>query len=74
MRLGWQGAANLDMFLFEAGQLDSLVIATATTANVEDRMLSIKPSASYWLVIAAKPGAGLPATYAATLCGASFTP
>jgi hypothetical protein len=72
VRLAWSGAANLDFFIFEAGNATPIWRADATTAGAETEMFSLKPSSNYWLLVGAKPGAGLPATYSATLCGANY--
>lgn len=74
VRLAWTTAANLDFFVFEAGNPGPVWTSTDTTANAETNMFSLKPSSSYWLLVGAKPGTGLPAPYSATLCGAVFTP
>jgi hypothetical protein len=75
VRLTWSGAANLDVYLFEAGNADPALRALATDAGAETRTFSIKPSASYWLLVGALAGGtGLPASYAATLCSATFAP
>ena len=72
VRLGWSGAANLDFYLFEAGTASPVAIANGTAAGTETSTFSLKPSSSYWLLVGAKPGTGLPATYSATLCGANY--
>lgn len=72
VRLGWTGAANLDAYLFEAGNPDPVGLALTTVAGEERTTFSTKPGTAYWLLVGAKPGAGLPASYAATLCGAAF--
>lgn len=77
VRLTWPGTTtNLDFILFEAGNADPVLraIGTATTAP-ELRTFGVKPATSYWLLVGGKAGtAGLPATYTASLCGATFTP
>lgn len=74
LRLAWTGAANLDFFLYEANNLDPVISAVGTTAGSELALHSLKPSTNYWLVVAAETGStGLPASYSATFCGASYT-
>ena len=72
VRLAWSGAANLDFFIFAAGNATPVWRAEGTTANAEAMTFSLKPSTSYWLLVGAKPGAGLPAAYSATLCGTNY--
>ena len=75
VRLAWSGTANLDFFLFEAGNPDPVLRALATTAGTETATFSLKPSTDYWLLVGALAGGtGLPASYAATVCGASYLP
>lgn len=75
VRLGWTGAANLDFHLFEANNPDPVVRALGTEAGLEAATFSVKPNAMYWLSVGAKAGGtGLPAAYAATLCGAAYVP
>ncbi len=74
LMLKWTGAADLNFFLFEANNLEAIVRAIGTTAGSESTVISLKPSTNYWFVVGAKAGStGLPASYSATLCGASFT-
>lgn len=76
VRLSWPTAgANLDWMIFEQNNPDPIVRATTTTTTgLEMKITSVKPSTTYWLWIAAKVGAVVPATYNATLCGATFAP
>jgi hypothetical protein len=77
VRLGWPSAtADLDYFLFEAGVATPIVrVATTASQQPELRTFAVKPGTSYWLLVGAKVGStGLPASYAATMCGAAFTP
>ena len=75
VRLAWPGAANLDFYLFEAGNPDPVLRALATDAGAEAATFSLKPSTDYWLLVGALAGStALPATYAATVCGASYAP
>jgi hypothetical protein len=75
VRLAWTGTANLDFLLFEDGDPTPVLraISTATTSP-EARTFSIKPSSSYWLMVAAKGATGLPKAYAASLCPTHFVP
>ena len=75
VRLAWPGAANLDFYLFEAGNPDPVLRALATGAGAETATFSLKPSTDYWLLVGALAGGtGLPASYSATVCGASYPP
>jgi hypothetical protein len=76
VRLTWPGAtANLDYFVFEENTADPIVRATLVGPAPELTLFPVKPNTAYWLLIGAKVGAtGLPASYGATVCGASFTP
>ncbi len=77
VRLTWPGTTtNLDYRLFEATMTEPVAVAiAAANTGPEVRTFAVKSSTSYWLLVGAKTGtAGLPATYAATLCGATFTP
>lgn len=70
--LKWTGAADLNFYLFEANKIEPIVPAIGTTAGSEIALTSLKPSTNYWLTVGAKPGAGLPASYSATICGAHY--
>ncbi|HTL37991.1 MAG TPA: hypothetical protein VL326_32895 [Kofleriaceae bacterium] len=72
VRLSWTGAADLEFFVFEANNASPIWRATGTTAGAENDFFSLKPNSNYWLTVAANPGAGLPATYSATLCGSNY--
>lgn len=72
VRLAWTGAADLDFYVFEAPSPDPIATAKTTTANAELDMISLQPNHNYWLLVAANPGAGLPASYSATLCGGNY--
>lgn len=76
VRLTWPGTtANLDYILFEANNPQPVMRANATsTTGPEYETFSVKPSASYWLLVGARAGSTVPVTYNATLCGATFTP
>lgn len=73
--LSWDGAANLDFYLFEENTAEPVVRALGADAGREAATFSIKPGTGYWLLVGAKAGGtGLPASYAATLCGGTFAP
>jgi hypothetical protein len=75
VRLAWTGTANLDFLLFEAGDpIPVLRGNTTSTSSPEADTFSIKPSSSYWLMVAAKPGGTLPKAYSASLCPTHFVP
>lgn len=77
VRLTWPGTgANLDYLVFEAGDPSPVFRAIATAPQAPElRTFSVKPNTSYWLLVGAKTGsAGLPVTYAASLCSAAFVP
>ena len=75
VRLDWPTAgADLDWLLFEADNPEPVFRSTdAATSGPELHLTAVKPSASYWLLVGAKAGATVPATYSATLCGARYT-
>jgi hypothetical protein len=72
VRLGWTGGSNLDLYLFEAGSAAPVGFAKSTATDAEIEAFALKPNSNYWLLVGAKPGAGLPAPYSATLCGTSY--
>jgi hypothetical protein len=72
VRLTWSGAADLELYVFEAGNTSPVELALSTTAGAETDLFSLKPNSNYWLTVAANIGAGLPATYSATLCGGNY--
>ena len=73
VRLGWTGAANLDYYVFEVANPDPIATAKTSAANAELTTFSLKPNTNYWLLVgAAAGGTGLPAPYAATLCGGNY--
>ncbi|MBA2543253.1 MAG: hypothetical protein H0V17_26665 [Deltaproteobacteria bacterium] len=75
VKLEWTAAANLDYLLFEASSAEANTRAiTAGNVGPEFKTVSVKPSTAYWLLVGAKVGSALPATYSASLCGAAFTP
>jgi hypothetical protein len=60
---------DVDFFVFEANSAEPLVRATESNTSV----FPLKRGGAYWLTIGAKTGtAGLPISYSATLCGASY--
>lgn len=76
VQLDWPSTtANLDYLLFEANSASPVIRAISTTQHPEVTTFSVKPNTSYWLLVGAKVGAtALPATYTASLCGATYTP
>lgn len=75
VRLDWTAATNLDYLVFEEGSVEAVTRAIApSTTGPEYETFAVKPNTSYWLLVGAKVGGAFPATYSATLCGASFTP
>lgn len=76
VRLGWTTAgANLDWILFEENTTTPIVRANGTaTTGLESLLTAVKPNTDYWLLIGARANATVPASYAASLCGAQFTP
>lgn len=76
VRLAWPTAgSNLDFFLFEENNPDPIVRATQPgTQTPELDTFSVKPSTNYWLLVGARAGTTVPATYSASLCGATFAP
>jgi len=72
VRLTWTGAADLEFYVFEAGNPSPVELALGNTAGAENDFFSLKPNSNYWFTVAANPGAGLPAAYSATLCGGNY--
>ena len=76
VRLGWQGAVDLDYLVFK----DSTVAATgasttASTSPDEYATFAVEPNTSYWIWVgAAKGSTALPAAYDVSMCGAQVAP
>jgi hypothetical protein len=72
VRLGWQGAVDLDYIVFQ----DTTTTATGSSTNAsttpdEYATFAVKPNTSYWIWVgAAKGSTGQPAAYDVSMCGA----
>jgi hypothetical protein len=79
IRLNWTSTSvDLDYRVYPVSTTDPLSIVGGlreSASEFEFETFSVKPSMTYWLWIAAEDGAtGQPASYDATLCGATWTP
>lgn len=75
MLLTWSGTANLNVHLFEVADPLPVQQSISTATEIETELFSVKPSASYWVLVGADAGAGgLPTSYSLTMCGASYAP
>jgi hypothetical protein len=75
VRLGWQGAVDLDYIVFE----DTTTAATgastdASTTPDEYATFAVKPNTSYWVWVGAAKGSTGPAAYDLSMCGAQVAP
>lgn len=77
VRLNWPGTTqDLDFYVLEAAKVPYIGRAIeAVKAEPERKTFGVKPSTSYWIVVAndASSGAGNVA-YGLSICGAQFTP
>lgn len=78
IRLNWPGATvDLDYHVYAEGQVPYLYRSIApATMEAEFQTFAVEPSTNYWLWVGADyvMSTGLPVTYAATVCGATFAP
>lgn len=75
VQVDWITATDVDFFLFEAGNPSPVIRAiTSSMTGPERETFSIKPNTDYWLLVGAETGTAVPASYTATLCGATFAP
>jgi hypothetical protein len=72
VRLGWQGAVDLDYVVFQDGTTTATgASTTASTTPDEYATFAVKPSTSYWVWVgAAKGSTATPAAYDLSMCGA----
>ena len=78
IRLNWPGTTiDLDYHVYDEGRVPYIYRSISpSTMEAELQTLAVAPSTTYWLWVGADyvMSTGLPVTYAATVCGATFAP